>query len=95
MNSLQRLFEDAEYFCMKLCIRLSATFLTSKNSFVSKWTLDQLKEDFMKTNSPNSFKKETQTMPIRLPRCFSYLFAYLLTYLLTYLQVRSLPYSFL
>ena len=28
MNSLQRLFEDAEYFCLKLRIILSATFLT-------------------------------------------------------------------
>jgi len=28
MNSLQRLFEDAEYFCLKLRILLSATFLT-------------------------------------------------------------------
>ena len=27
MNSLQRLFEDAEYFCLKLRILLSATFL--------------------------------------------------------------------
>jgi len=28
MNSLQKLFEDAEYFCLKLRILLSATFLT-------------------------------------------------------------------
>ena len=28
MNSLQKLFEDAEYFCLKLRILLLATFLT-------------------------------------------------------------------
>ena len=30
MNSLQKLFEDAEYFCLKLRILLSATFLTDR-----------------------------------------------------------------
>jgi len=33
MNSLQRLFEDAEYFCLKLRILLSATFL--RNNMIS------------------------------------------------------------
>jgi len=36
MNSLQRLFEDAEYFCLKLHILLSATYVCV-SSRVGPW----------------------------------------------------------